>query len=150
MCFRRVCAECRCWKNRTWDQARIWTSIGLNASKIHLSTESFEALPLEQRIYLQTQFYFPVLFSGCNPGWISFAVMPHSTFELYAEISPQVERKLINEWMNEWMNEWIKVHLHVQCCSVSFPAWEGLRKFDTSAWNSYPWSIYCASAKVRS
>ena len=50
------------------------------------------------------------------------------------------------------MNEWkaTKVHIHVQGFSVSFPAWEDLLKFDTTAWNSYHWSIYYASAKVES
>ena len=30
------------------------------------------------------------------------------------------------------------------------PDWEDLLKFDTTAWNSYHWSIYCTSAKVDS
>ena len=37
-----------------------------------------------------------------------------------------------------------KVHVHAQCFSVSFPAWEHLLKFDTT--DSY--SYYCVSAKV--
>ena len=47
------------------------------------------------------------------------------------------------------MNEWkaTKVHMHAQCFKISFPAWEDLLKFDTTAWNSNR-SIYCASAKV--
>ena len=31
---------------------------------------------------------------------------------------------------------------------VSFPVWDDLLKFDTTAWNSYHWSIYCASTKT--
>ena len=82
-------------------------------------------------------------------------------------ITPQGERgkyivmnewmnEWVNEWMNEWMNEWTnewkatKVHVHAHCFSVSFPALEDLLKFDTTAWNSYHWIIYCASAKVKS
>ena len=49
-------------------------------------------------------------------------------------------------------NEWkaTKVHVHAQCFSISFPAWEGFLKFDTTAWNSYHRSTYCASTKVKS
>ena len=48
------------------------------------------------------------------------------------------------------MNEWVKSHksAYVECFSLSFQAWEDLLKFDTTAWNSYHWSIYCASVKV--
>ena len=60
----------------------------------------------------------------------------------------------MNEWMNEWMDGWMdelkatKVQVHVHCFSLSFQAREDLLKFDTTAWNSYHWSIYCASALI--
>ena len=47
-------------------------------------------------------------------------------------------------------SEWkaTKLHVYALCLSVPFPAWEDLMKFDTTAWNSYHWSIYCACAKL--
>ena len=50
------------------------------------------------------------------------------------------------------MNEWkaTKVHMHAHRFSIFLPAWEDLLKFDATAWSSYHWSIYCASAKVES
>jgi len=42
----------------------------------------------------------------------------------------------------------------VQCIcpmfSLSFQAWENLWTFDTAAWNSCHWCIYCASATFES
>ena len=65
---------------------------------------------------------------------------------LHETLYPKWKEK--NEWMNEWRNE------NPQKCmcipNVSFPAWKDLLKFDTTAWNSSHWSIYCASAKVKS
>ena len=57
----------------------------------------------------------------------------------------------MNEWMNEWMNERkaTKMDVYVQYL-ISFQAWEDLLKFDTTTWNSYHWSIYCASTKAES
>ena len=50
------------------------------------------------------------------------------------------------------MNEWkaTKVHMHAQSFSTFIPAWEDLLKFETTAWNSYHWSICCPTAKVQS
>ena len=39
--------------------------------------------------------------------------------------APQVERQLRKD---------TKVHVYAQCFSLSFQAWEGLLKFDTTAW----------------
>ena len=50
--------------------------------------------------------------------------------------------------MSEWINEKLKVYMCM--FSISLLAWEDLLKFETAAWNSYHWSIYCASAKVKS
>ena len=43
-----------------------------------------------------------------------------------------------------------KVHMHAHGFNVCFLAWEDLLKFDITSWNSYHWSIHCASTKVDS
>ena len=51
----------------------------------------------------------------------------------------QVERK--EKYCIEWKAT--KVHVHAQSFSTSFPAWEDLLKFDTTAWKlSLKYALY--------
>ena len=75
---------------------------------------------------------------------------------LYTIFSPllisqdKIHPKWIYEYMNEWMNERTNKRTYIcPCFSVSFPVWEDLLKFDATAWNSYDWSIYYASSKLK-
>ena len=61
-------------------------------------------------------------------------------FADYPIFTSQVERKI---YSNKWMNEkpWKYTCMsNVAMLRVSFPAWEDLLKFDTTAWISYHWS----------
>ena len=51
---------------------------------------------------------------------------------------------LHQKWKEKNSNEWINEKPQKCMCiySISFPVWEDLLKFDTTAWNSY-WSTYC-------